>query len=103
MARVDIYIQEFSTPSPSSFSLCDVGDIATSAFGFCEDFVAFFAKFARTLAKFARIGVRHPGQRVPAVRKIAKACLPERVYSFARLSNTICCIRWRLHAIERPT
>ena len=54
-----------------------MGDIATSAFGFCEGFVAFLAKFARTLAKFARIGLRHLGQPVPAIRKAAIDCLPE--------------------------
>ena len=96
-------IQEFTPLLSRSISFCEVADIATSANGFCEGFMAFFAKFARTLAKFARIGSRHLGQRVPALRKTAKVCLPERVYSFAGLSNTICCIRWRLHAIERPT
>ena len=100
---LDIYIQEFTPLLSRSITFCEVAIIATSANGFCEGFMAFFAKFARTLAKFARIGSRHLGQRVPALRKTAKVCLPERVYSFAGLSNTICCIRWRLHAIERPT
>ena len=75
--ELDIYIQEFTPLLSRSISFCEVADIATSANGFCEGFMAFFAKFARTLAKFARIGLRYLGQPVPAVRKTAKVCLPE--------------------------
>ena len=52
--------------------------IATSGNGFCDGLMAFFAKFARTLAKFAIIVVRYLGQPVPAVRKTAKAYLSNR-------------------------
>ena len=54
-ARVDNYKYPLAPTSSNSISLFDVGNIATSAIVFCEDFVAFFAKFARTIAKFARI------------------------------------------------
>ena len=79
-----------SAGSSSSISLSHVGDISTFALDFCGGFVLFLAKFATSLAKFARCATLHLPQPDPTKRKFANARMPDRVILLDRTTSANC-------------
>ena len=67
-----------------------MGDISTFAFDFCGGFVSFLAKFATTLANFARFVPLHFPQPVPTKGKFANSRMPDSVILFDRTAIAVC-------------
>ena len=67
-----------------------MGDISTFALDICGGFVSSLAKFATTLANFARFATLHLPQPVPKKRKFANARMPDSVILFDRTATAVC-------------
>ena len=67
-----------------------MGDISTFAFDFCGGFVSFLAKFATTLANFARFATLHLPQPDPTKGKFANSRMPDNVILFDRTGIAVC-------------